>query len=373
MNAKIHIEPSKQTYGTENIGLTDLVVKRQKNNKLSVQTIFNNYGNYSTGEYQAGIGLTINEPLLSNDRFYAQYMSSLNGMNDTVRPATNENIYLNYQYPLKSWKFGITYNRSRYTQALKGWNVDPIYKGISQRKQFNIEKTLYRTGNSKLSAYTNITQKLSNYLIDDLEVLVQKRRTTNYSLGLDYELIRANQHKFNINFSLNKGSGAFKALTVPERLYSDVDSRPLIWLLDTQYRFPFHIKKHQFGYMVHLNAQYSSDHLSPNDQFTVGDRYSVRGFDGKKLLSGNHGAVIGQEVYYKLPTQNPHQIYLGIDHGFIRTDHIYSSNNNAIMGAVLGYHFGTKHVNFDAYIGQPIQHKHLSNKTNAGTQIAFVY
>lgn len=380
VQAKIYIEPTKTPptdiitgMAEEDVGFTDLVVKRQKSNKLALQTIFNNYGNHSTGEYQAGVGLIINEPLLSNDRFYAQYMSSLNGINDTDRPATNENIYLNYQYPLKSWRFGLTFNRSRYTQALKGWNVDPIYKGISERKQLQVNKVLHRTGHSKLSAYSTISQKQSDYFIDDLEILVQKRKTTHYALGLDYELIRPNQHQFNVDVSMQKGSGAFKPLPIPERFYSDVDSRPLIWLLDSNYRIPFQWGKHQFGYNARLNAQYSNDKLSPNDQFTVGDRYTVRGFDGKRLLSGNKGAVIGQELYYKLPTQNPHQLYLALDKGVVSQDDLNSSGYHDIMGSVLGYRFGTKHINFDAYVGQPIQSKHLSNKTNLGVQIAFLF
>lgn len=373
VTAKIYIEPSKQTNNDENIGLTDLIVRRQKTNKLSLQAIFNNFGNYSTGKYQAGMGLIVNEPLLSNDRFYVQYMSSLNGINNTDRPATNENIYLNYQYPLRSWKLGLTYNHSRYTQALKGWNSDPMYKGVSERKQFQLSKMLYRTANTKLSTYGAITRKKSDYFIDDLEILVQKRRTTNYALGLDFELIRTNKHQFNFDISMNKGSGAFRALPVPEQFYSHVDSRPLIWLIDSNYRLPFQIGQHQFGYNIHLNAQYSQDHLAPNDQFIIGDRYAVRGFDGKRLLAGNKGGVIGQEVYYKLPTQNPHQIYLAVDSGFVSRDGLSTSGYDHAIGGVLGYRFGTKHLNFDAYIGQPIQGQNLSTKTNAGVQVAFVY
>lgn len=375
VQAKILIEPMKNMdfLIDEDVGLTDLVVKRQKSNKLSMQAMFNNYGNQSTGIYQAGLGLTINEPLLSNDKLYIQYMGSLDGINHTTRPATNENIYLNYQYPLKSWRFGLSYNRSRYTQALKGWNSDPIYKGISQRKQLQVSKSLHRTANAKLSAYGQISQKQSDYFVDDLEILVQKRRTTNYALGLDYELIRANGHQLNVDVSMNKGSGMFKSLPVPERFYSDVDSRPLIWLFDGRYHLPFQVGKQQFGYNLRLNTQYSHDNLSPNEQFTVGDRYMVRGFDGKRLLSGNKGLVIGQEVYYKLPTQNPHQLYFALDKGWVSGDGLTPSKYNDIMGSVLGYRFGMKHLNFDAYIGQPIQSKYLSNKTNAGVQIAIVY
>lgn len=373
IDVKIHIEPTRQENNDKNIGLSDLVIKRQKKPPISLQTIFNNYGNYSTGVYQGGIGLTLNEPLWSNDKFYVQYMESLNGLNHTPRPTTNQNLYINYQYPYKTWKLGLTYNRSHYTQSLKGFNHDPIYEGISQRKQVHLEKSLHRTANAKLSAYVDLAHKKSENLIDGLEVLVQKRRTTTYGLGIAYENINSHHNVFNLNIGVNKGGGAFKALPTPERFYSDVESRPLIWLFDGRYRMPFQIGKHQFGYNTHFNAQYSQDNLSSNDQFTIGDRQTVRGFDGKKLLAGNKGLMIGQEIYYQLPTQISQQLYFAIDKGFVSKDTGTSSDYIEAMGSVLGYRMGLKHLNLDAYVGQPLQDNHLSDKTNAGVQVAFSF
>lgn len=371
VKANIKIEPSRQSNNDNYQGISDLVISRSVENPVSAQLIMNNFGNHSTGVYQAGLGLTVNEPLFSNDKFYVQYLRSLEGVNNTPRPASNENLYINYQYPLREWRLGLSYHRSHYTQSLKGLNHDPLYEGISENKEVKLTKSLYRGSDSKLSAYGGVAHRKSDYLIEGVKIPVQARRVTHYTLGFDYEKVFRNYHHLTVDFNVNKGGGAFKALPLPERFYSEVDSRPLIWRTDISYRFPFQVGVHNFGYRMHLEAQYSEDNLGFNDKFTMGDRSAVRGFDGRRLLSTNQGVIFGQEVFYRLNKSNPHQIYMAVDRGILRDD-INTSNHHA-MGGVLGYRFSRKRMNFDGYVGFPIMHENLSNKINVGVQLAFSY
>lgn len=382
--ATISVEPTAR-FGMDavddlpdDIGYSDLLIKRQTGSKIGLQVFANNFGNHSTGVYQGGIGVNIAEPLWSNDSLYIQYMHTLDGLNDTPLAADNQNIYLSYRYPFRLWQLQLSYNHNRYTQALNGWNHNPIYKGVTQRKQAKLSRTFFRDGNTKLIGYGVIAHKDSQYHIDDLEILVQRRKTSDYSLGLNLEKNFYNQGKLNLDVHFDKGVAAFHALPSPERYYRDVDSRPLIWQASGNYRLPFNTTHHQFGLNTHFHAQYSNDKLPFADQFTVGDRYSVRGFDGKKHLSGNKGLVVGQEIYYKLPTQNPHQIYFAVDKGWVSTDHSTNVNQansyHQAVGGVIGYRFGTKHINFDAYIGKPLKSGgHLSKDANVGVQLALTY
>lgn len=370
--ATIDIEPSLENATEPNIGLSDLIIKRQKEQKINGQLIINNFGNKSIGKLQGGMGVTINEPILSNDSLYLQYLHTLDKLNDTATKADNQNFYMSYRYPYKDWQLRFVYNHNRYTQALKGLNHDPIYKGISQRKHIEIAKTLHRTANAKIGSYIGVTHKESKTYVDDLEVLVQRRKVSDYTIGLNYER-SINKHKFYLDTNLNKGVGAFNAQQEPASFYSDIDSRPLIWQINANYHTTFNIKNHNFGYNVRIDGQYSQDNLSTNNQFTIGDRYAVRGFDGKRLLSGNKGLIIGQEVSLKLPSDTPKQLYLALDKGWISTDKPEKQGYYQAVGGVLGYRFGTKHINFDAYIGKPIKSNLLSNETNVGIQMAILH
>lgn len=371
--ATINIEPSLKNSQDTYVGLSDLVIETDKTNKVSTQWIINNFGNQSTGNLQGGLGININEPLWSNDKLYLQYMHTLDNINQTKTPSSNQNTYISYYYPFKDWQLHLSYNHSRYTQSLKGFNHDPIYKGITQRKHIQISKLLHRGSHSSLTGYVGLNHKDSKYYIDDLQILVQHQKTSNYTIGLSYENIPKNNHRLNIDLSATKGIGAFGAKPIAERFYSDVDSRPLVWQMDASYRMPFKMAEHNFGYHVRMTGQYGNDKLGSNEQFTVGDRHSVRGFKGGRYLAGNKGLIVGQEVYYKLPTQNPHQAYIAIDKGFVSTNGLKSNHYDNVTGAVLGYRFGTKHVNFDAYVGKPLKSNVLSDDTNFGMQLAFTY
>lgn len=371
--ATINIEPSLKNSQDAYVGLSDLVIETDKTNKVSTQWIVNNFGNQSTGNLQGGLGININEPLWSNDKLYLQYMHTLDNINQTKTPSSNQNTYISYYYPFKDWQLHFSYNHSRYTQSLKGFNHDPIYKGITQRKHIQISKLLHKGSHSSLTGYAGLNHKDSKYYIDDLQILVQHQKTSNHTIGLSYENIPKNNHRLNIDLSATKGIGAFGAKPIAERFYSDVDSRPLVWQMDVSYRMPFKMAEHNFGYHVRMTGQYSNDKLGSNEQFTVGDRHSVRGFKGGRYLAGNKGLIVGQEVYYKLPTHNPHQAYIAIDKGFVSTNGLKSNHYDNVVGTVLGYRFGTKHVNFDAYVGKPLKSNVLSDDTNFGMQLAFTY
>lgn len=369
--AMIHIKPSGDKT-SDDAGFSDLIVQRNKGNKIGIQLFANNFGNQSTGIHQAGIGLNIAEPLWSNDNLYVQYLGTLDGINSTKTKADNQNLYANYRYPFKNWQLQLSGNYNRYTQALAGLNHNPIYKGKTVRNQARLSRLLYQTASSRLTGIGEITHKDSKYFVDDLQVLVQRRKSSNYRVALDFEKMFYNQGRLNLQTGFSRGIGAFNAIPSPERYYRKVDSRPLIWQADGSYHLPLATANHRFGIKSRFFGQYSRDELPSTEQFIIGDRYALRGFDGKRLAAGNSGLVVSQEAYYQLPTKNPHQFYTAIDKGWVSGDGLGSTSKQAV-GAVLGYRFMTKNLSFDGFIGKPIDAGGLSKKANAGFQVALSY
>lgn len=188
-------------------------------------------------------------------------MHTLDGLNDTSLAADNQNIYVSYRHPFLLWQLQLTYNHNRYTQTLKGWNHNPIYKGVTQRKQAKLSRTLFRDSHTKLIGYGVIAHKDSQYHIDDLKILVQRCKISNYSLGFNLEKTFYHQGRLNLDANFNQGVAAFHALPSPECYYRDVDSRPLVWQVSGNYRLPFNTTHHQFGLNTHFHAQYSNDKL----------------------------------------------------------------------------------------------------------------
>lgn len=77
------------------------------------------------------------------------------------------------------------------------------------------------------------------------------------------------------------------------------DSRLMIFNL--QAYIPFEPGGLQLSYLPRYMLQYSPDKLITQDQFSIGNRWSVRGFDGENSLTGNSGWFLSNTVNLNLP------------------------------------------------------------------------
>ena len=72
------------------------------------------------------------------------------------------------------------------------------------------------------------------------------------------------------------------------------------------------IGKIKTKYKTTLSAQYATNNIYPSDEFTIGGRYSVRGFDGKNNLSGENGFYWQNEITFP---NGRGEYYCGLDMG----------------------------------------------------------
>jgi hemolysin activation/secretion protein len=58
----------------------------------------------------------------------------------------------------------------------------------------------------------------------------------------------------------------------------------------------------KFSWMPRFHAQFSPDRLSSDNQFNIGNRWTVRGFDGENTLSANQGWYWRNDFSWNIPT-----------------------------------------------------------------------
>lgn len=75
-------------------------------------------------------------------------------------------------------------------------------------------------------------------------------------------------------------------------------------------------------YSAFFLAQYAPRELTLQDQMTIGDRWSVRGFENSVGLTGNSGYFL-QNTFYHPVRGIDANYYLGVDAGHIRRDSQY--------------------------------------------------
>ncbi len=120
------------------------------------------------------------------------------------------------------------------------------------------------------------------------------------------------------------------------------------------YGTPVRWGKLRANYSLTFRGQYTRQVLYGADQFSIGGRYTVRGFDGENILSAENGYLVRNEL--SIPLGAPHQeFYTGLDYG-----QVFGPSSQYLLGHRLaGIVFGIRgkiqqRVGYDAFIGAPI-------------------
>lgn len=97
--------------------------------------------------------------------------------------------------------------------------------------------------------------------------------------------------------------------------------------------------------------------LTAQDRFSIGNRYTVRGFDGEQSLIGDQGFLVRNELSGSIMSK-PHQWYAGIDYAEVGGRSTREPNplvGTQLMGGVVGLRGQLiKGVSYDVFVGAPI-------------------
>ncbi|TMS59113.1 ShlB/FhaC/HecB family hemolysin secretion/activation protein, partial [Imbroritus primus] len=194
--------------------------------------------------------------------------------------------------------------------------------------------------------------------LDDVELLVQRRRTTNAELGVTYRQLFGDA-TLDMEAGIRKGVSWFNAQDDLPAQEGVPTLRPRIVTLSAGYVQPFHIGKQPFRYSGTVRAQFTRDTTLSIDQMAIGSRYTVRGFDGDNVLLAENGYVIRNEWLMPvrigvLPDGFDSALYLGLDAGRVwgRSDAMLAGR--WLAGAALGLRTGWRGWQADIAIAAPL-------------------
>ena len=104
---------------------------------------------------------------------------------------------------------------------------------------------------------------------------------------------------------------------------------------------------------MNIRGQYTNNVLYNIDQFSIGNRYTVRGFDGEQNLSAENGFYIRNEI--SIPAEPGHEMYIGLDYGKVSGPSAKYLLGKELIGAVLGFRGSLGHATYDVFTGWPIK------------------
>ncbi|WP_072412257.1 ShlB/FhaC/HecB family hemolysin secretion/activation protein [Pseudomonas sp. NFACC04-2] len=349
-------------------GESDVVIAWSQRFPARVSLSVDNSGSKSTGKYQGNISLSLDNLLSLNDLFYASVNHDLGGGESGHRGSDGSTLH--YSLPFGYWQLGFTSSEYNYEQSVAGANQSYQYRGESRNNEVRLSRLLYRDAVRKTTAWGSLWTRSSENFIDDTEVGNQKRRMAGWQLGLDHrEFIGASI--LDLGVAYRRGTGAHDALRAPEEDFDAGTSRSQIITADAQLQVPFQVGDQRLRYIGGWRAQWNRTPLVPQDRFSIGGRYSVRGFDGENILSADRGWTLRNEIGLSLG-QTGQELYTGIDYGEVSGQSSEFLIGQRLAGAVVGIRGGYKGLSYDWSVGTPLKKPdgfETANVTSAFTVI----
>jgi hemolysin activation/secretion protein len=232
-----------------------------------------------------------------------------------------------------------------------GASQNYLYSGSSENHEIKLSRTLYRDSINKTGLFLRGYLNQSANFIDDTEVEVQRRRMAGWEGGVQHRVFLG-EAVLNLDLAYRRGTGAFNALRAPEDAFGEGTARPRLMTVDLSFDTPFKLAGQNFRYSGLWRAQWNRTPIVPQDRFSIGGRYTVRGFDGESVLMAERGWLIRNDFSVSLPERQ--EIYLGLDHGQVGGHSAALLVGKHLTGAALGLRGSFKNLFWDVFAGQPL-------------------
>ncbi|MDK9583692.1 ShlB/FhaC/HecB family hemolysin secretion/activation protein [Lelliottia wanjuensis] len=342
------VRASMEMVPGENPGESDIALSWQQKRLWRVGVSLDDSGSRSTGRYQGGLTLYGDNLLSLSDTLYLSAGSSLHA------PAGKgtHNYTGQYSLPFGYWATSFTASNNSYYQTTAGLNGDIRYSGDSNNLDWQLSRVLHRNASQKTSFTYDVIARDSKNYVNGTEVDVQRRQTAAWKIGLQHHHYIA-AATLDAGISYQRGTRWFGAIPASEESYGEATALSKILQLNAQLDAPFALGTQNFGYNVQYLRQISDTPLTPQDEFSIGGRWTVRGFDGERTLSADSGWTLRNELSWQTPLPN-HQLYLGLDYGRISGQGNDYNLGNHLAGGAVGIRGGLWGANYDAFAGIPL-------------------
>lgn len=341
-DVKMKLEP-----GTEP-GKSIVVLEVIRDKPWNIGFSWDDSGLESTGKHQGSVNFAVYNPTGLND------VLSMSLVHDTERSDSfgtkNYNIY--YSVPFGKYSFSLNHYYNEYEQEVP--SLIP-YKQRSETGnwEFGVQRLLHRDSKSKTQLTGKILHRHKRNFLNNEEVKVQELQTTAYQIGVNHRHY-VGTGMIDALIYYQKGVpilGAMPGLDDHNPEY--MTTRYELWGWNLYYGTPFKVLDTDARYKFVMRGQYTKDILYTADHFSIGGRYTVKGFNGVNTLAAENGYVIKNEVSFPMKKMNM-EPYIGVDYGRTWGPSDEFNLGKALAGAYIGIRGKVSNLSYDAFIGTPI-------------------
>ncbi|WP_426575649.1 ShlB/FhaC/HecB family hemolysin secretion/activation protein (plasmid) [Xenorhabdus stockiae] len=350
-----NVQAAMELVPGEQPGESDIVIQRQQSRYWHMGAWLDNSGTKTTGRNQGGLMIALDNPTSLSDLLYVAATKDLS----FTRSKHSANYTAHYSVPFGYWRFGLTGSQYSYAQTVPHLdNKETKYLGRSSNLNAQLSRVLHRNARSKTTLTYGVNLRQTRNFINQTEIEGQKRRTSHWRLGLNH------RHYFgdavlDVGTGYQKGARWFGALSAPEESrdkstpnYATAKSE--IIQLSASLNTPFSLSEQKLQHLIEYQRQWSNTPLTPQDLFSIGNRWTVRGFDGERSLSADAGWTLRNTLSWHTPLPEQ-QLYLGADYGRVGGRGAESIIGRTLAGGVMGLKGPIRPANlaYDLSVGTP--------------------
>jgi len=352
-------------------GESDVVLTVQREKPWRASISLDDSGASTTGKLQTGATFAWDNPLGLNDLLTLSWNHDAASKN-WLRRTEGEGMY--YSFPYGYWTVSAQANVSRYRQTVEGVVTPFQYSGTSRSADTTVQRLFHRGRVSKTGFQFRLGKRESRTYLDDTEIEVQRREQTDAEFGL-FHRRSVGKAAVDVTAAFRKGVPWLSAQ--PDPAYSAPDgptTRYKIGTLDVTTTLPFTLWSIPMQYRNRGRAQYTADRLLVADQFSIGNRYTVRGFDGARTLLAERGWYLRNELGMPI-FKTGQEFYLGIDHGVVDGPSDELLAGKSLTGGVIGVRGKYRDFFYDAFTGWPLRKPDgfRADRPAAGFQVTWQY
>lgn len=331
----------------EQPGESDIVISRQQSKFWRLGLSLDDAGSSSTGRYQGGLTLSLDNPLAMSDLFWF----SINHDLQTGPERGNQNLSAHWSVPVGWWGFSITGSDYHYHQTVAGLSDDYRYSGKSQSVVAQLSRVLHRSSAQKTSFTWDVESRTTRNYISDTEIEVQRRHVSSWKAGLSHRHY-IGPATLDAGISYQRGTRWFGAQPAPEEVFDKATALSRILRTDARLSLPFELLDQHFRYDFAWQRQTSNTPLTSQDQFSIGGRWTVRGFDGERTLNADRGWLVRNDLSWQTPLPGT-EFYLAADYGEVAGNGTEYLTGNHLAGGAAGLRGTLWKVGFDVFAGVP--------------------
>ena len=326
-------------------GQSDVVISVKRDKPWKLVATLDDGGAKGTGKWQSGLSFALDNPLGLSDILNIGVSTDADRQG-AQRGTTGSNVY--YAVPAGYWNFAVSAGSYDYHQRIAGYAADFVSSGKSRNLDVDIAYLFQRNRFQKNSVQFKIGKRWGKAYIDASEIDGQKRNTTfaqlawvhkHYFGAAQLDITLAN--RWGVSWFNGQGDNAW-------RTAEDDTFRYSLQSIDATLIAPFQVANQALTYIGTLRGQTTHSPLYMSDQFSIGGRYTVRGFDGELTLAAERGFFIRNELDIPL-AQSGQSAYAGIDFGKVYGRSVKELVGDKLAGATVGLRGGLGGMTYDIF------------------------